>query len=629
MLSALYRFGAALAVPCLIMTAEPVDAGASEFTFQTVVLSGQPAPGTSGEQFGTTFRNPRINDAGQVALFNDLAGQPSSSGRSIFSTRTGSLQLVARTGNPTPGDPTTTYTLLTSSTLNLGFDQDGFVYFRSVLSGPTLEDCNNNGFFENDTIYFTDRGGALSIFFREDDSAPVDQPDATFDQLNVPIEVGSHTAGVFAPLKGGQCPTFTDAPQTYVLEDFHSAAGIEAIVVEGDAGPLKGTEMSAAFSVRYSPISDDIFGFVTVLSGPGVDGTNNLAFVLSDNGSLRIKAREGDPVPGHPGAFIDDGLGSLNASRRGDVHGFISVLQDVNGNRISMDIGIDVFAKAMLVSTSQEELRTLLALGEEFPGIPGSVVGFLGGSFLGDTRWPVAVADEGEAIFHAQLLSSSFLPDPSGEEITSANNEIMAFADATGTVLAAARESDPAPGLPAGVVLATRAAPLNFTFGPPAMDRAGRAAFVAGVSGAGFDPAIHNGLFFFDHERGGLRKVVAAGDQLDVVGDGSDVRVVRAVSAFNSGEAAEQNFNGPAMNEKNQLIFALEFEDDTAGVFIAKYQPQTPGDLNGDGIVNVFDLIDLLDDWGPCPDAGPCPGDLSGDGVVDVFDLVELLSLWS
>jgi hypothetical protein len=42
----------------------------------------------------------------------------------------------------------------------------------------------------------------------------------------------------------------------------------------------------------------------------------------------------------------------------------------------------------------------------------------------------------------------------------------------------------------------------------------------------------------------------------------------------------------------------------------------------------VFDLLALLSMWGPCPRETSCPADLSGDGVVDVFDLLQLLAAW-
>jgi hypothetical protein len=55
-----------------------------------------------------------------------------------------------------------------------------------------------------------------------------------------------------------------------------------------------------------------------------------------------------------------------------------------------------------------------------------------------------------------------------------------------------------------------------------------------------------------------------------------------------------------------------------------------PGDINGDGVVNVNDLVALIGVWGPCPPppAG-CPADLDNDGSVAVDDLVLLIGNWS
>jgi chitodextrinase len=50
-------------------------------------------------------------------------------------------------------------------------------------------------------------------------------------------------------------------------------------------------------------------------------------------------------------------------------------------------------------------------------------------------------------------------------------------------------------------------------------------------------------------------------------------------------------------------------------------------DINGDGVVNVFDLSILLSHWGETG-ASYAQGDLNGDGVVNVFDLSILLSHW-
>lgn len=51
-----------------------------------------------------------------------------------------------------------------------------------------------------------------------------------------------------------------------------------------------------------------------------------------------------------------------------------------------------------------------------------------------------------------------------------------------------------------------------------------------------------------------------------------------------------------------------------------------PGDINGDGVVNTTDILDLISAWGPC--AG-CPADIDGNGVVGVSELLIVIDNWS
>ncbi len=53
-----------------------------------------------------------------------------------------------------------------------------------------------------------------------------------------------------------------------------------------------------------------------------------------------------------------------------------------------------------------------------------------------------------------------------------------------------------------------------------------------------------------------------------------------------------------------------------------------PGDLNGDGKVNVFDLSTLLSNWGRTG-ATKSQGDVDGNGTVNIFDMSTLLANWS
>jgi len=48
-------------------------------------------------------------------------------------------------------------------------------------------------------------------------------------------------------------------------------------------------------------------------------------------------------------------------------------------------------------------------------------------------------------------------------------------------------------------------------------------------------------------------------------------------------------------------------------------------DINGDGTVDVADLLILIGAWGPCP---VCDADLDTDGEVNVADLLILIGAW-
>jgi hypothetical protein len=49
------------------------------------------------------------------------------------------------------------------------------------------------------------------------------------------------------------------------------------------------------------------------------------------------------------------------------------------------------------------------------------------------------------------------------------------------------------------------------------------------------------------------------------------------------------------------------------------------GDVDGNGVVDVLDLLDVISDWGPCLG---CATDIEVDGQVDILDLLEVLSAW-
>jgi hypothetical protein len=56
--------------------------------------------------------------------------------------------------------------------------------------------------------------------------------------------------------------------------------------------------------------------------------------------------------------------------------------------------------------------------------------------------------------------------------------------------------------------------------------------------------------------------------------------------------------------------------------------PACPWDVNGDGAVDVLDLLILLDCWGPVGGPECEPPDFNSDGAIDVLDLLEMLDNW-
>ncbi|TVQ51819.1 MAG: hypothetical protein EA377_11505, partial [Phycisphaerales bacterium] len=90
--------------------------------------------------------------------------------------------------------------------------------------------------------------------------------------------------------------------------------------------------------------------------------------------------------------------------------------------------------------------------------------------------------------------------------------------------------------------------------------------------------------------------------------------------------STEENATTEVMNS----LFCLNTPDAIAGPWedLGGNQFNPASDLNCDGVVNVFDLLLLLENWGACDDPGDCPADLNGDGQVNVFDLLSLLENW-
>ena len=51
-------------------------------------------------------------------------------------------------------------------------------------------------------------------------------------------------------------------------------------------------------------------------------------------------------------------------------------------------------------------------------------------------------------------------------------------------------------------------------------------------------------------------------------------------------------------------------------------------DTNGDNLVDVTDVLNVIDSWGDCVPDQDCPADVDDDGLVNVNDLLLVISEW-
>jgi hypothetical protein len=107
-------------------------------------------------------------------------------------------------------------------------------------------------------------------------------------------------------------------------------------------------------------------------------------------------------------------------------------------------------------------------------------------------------------------------------------------------------------------------------------------------------------------------------------GDGNDARNFTTVTRM----AYFITFESRDAYPGGQIVGPVSFLIDHVGLFVGPQtipNPQVPGDVNGDGVVNVGDLLAVIAAWGV---ASSSPADLNNDGVVNVADLLLVISHW-
>ncbi len=245
-----------------------------------VAREGSAAPGTSAV-FSRLLGASTLNNAGQMTFRGQLSGPGvnSSNNTGIWSKRSGSLALVARTGSIAPGTGAN-YSFFHNPILN----DAGQIAFIGGLTGPGVSGSNGIGIWSKGS-------GSLALEVREGEEAPGTQ--AFFHRLS-PIHLAFNGAGQIA-FRGSLIGPGVDRHNNGGI--WSAGNGSLALVARtGNIAP--GT--SARFSFLHYPALNDAgqIAFWGTLSGSGVDSGNGSGIWMGEKGSLSLVARAGESAPG-------------------------------------------------------------------------------------------------------------------------------------------------------------------------------------------------------------------------------------------------------------------------------------------------------------------------------------------
>lgn len=254
-------------------------------------------------------------------------------------------------------------------------------------------------------------------------------------------------------------------------------SGLQPIVVPGEQPPVMDPLQFQRLG-STSMINDhgDLV-FWSFLRGNGIDSSNNNGIFTSDaTGALRLVAREGDTVPGHPELTFDY-LGTPTTNYQLTDHGQVSFTAKV----IGPDFDTHANIWGIFTETGSGELRMVARLGQQIPGEPaGTTFGFVGRFRVNDA---------------GQVLFGNFQRDPTAFAV-----DYDLFLEADNGLQTIASSGDPAPG-----------ASDNRQFGRLSdweLNQNGGVAFVSELDGG--DPAEpHAGVFRF--RNGAVEPVAISG----------------------------------------------------------------------------------------------------------------------
>ena len=195
------------------------------------------------------------------------------------------FRTVAMTGDPAPGTgPGVVYSDL--STTRAVINGSGQVVFRGLLTGTGVDGTNNAGIW-------SDGSGSLGLVARDGDAALGAEPGVQYIGL---FASRINEAGRIAFKSTLTGPGVDSTNDRGIWSE--GSGSLSLVMREGNAAP--GTEPGVVYSSVNIPLFNGAgqTAFVSFLTGPGVDNTNDRGIWSGGSGSLGLVAREGAAAPG-------------------------------------------------------------------------------------------------------------------------------------------------------------------------------------------------------------------------------------------------------------------------------------------------------------------------------------------
>jgi hypothetical protein len=500
---------------------------------RTVVLSDTQLPGLPpGASFNSSINGYSLNSAGQVSVVG-LLGLPDGSAVAVSET-TGSLQVVARSGQSAPGSQSGVF----ENIGEISADASGRISFSAVLAGTVA--TSNSGIW-------TENGGTLRAIVVEGSDAPGTAVGAKFGNFTLHgTSYSSNEAGqiVFpAQLQQGSGGVTNSNDRGIWIDN----GGLLSLVAR-EASPAPDVAPGGTFAtIRAAQInqSGQIVFPADLQPGTG-DVTVDSQFGLWDGnpGAPELVARQGQHLPGTPDEHL--------------LHHFYTYAIGDGGHVVfTAELGpfgvitIDNFNG--IWSGKKNDLHLVARRGDHAPGTPaGAVYGGSGNS--GSGFYPPAINIHGDVAFQSDLRV--------GLGGVNLSNDSAIWVEKSGIVQLVVREGDFAPGVPGGFFhdFIEPAAPL--------FNNSGHIAFSAVLSSSNgaVSNANNRGIWAQD-PLGTLTLVARTGDLVDVDdGPGVDLRTI-SLLLLRSGSTG-QSGTPNTFNDAGQLAFEARFTDGTQGVFL-------------------------------------------------------------